>query len=129
MKMGLTRGVVAENKLTCTLEFPTLFAELGGWNVLAVFFLNLQFINRQTVAILARRVRWVEACQSFGFYDDILQHLVQGMADVNFAVGIQWTVVQNEVFLLLLAAQLSGSAAVPAIAPASAVRAWRDIRT
>ena len=60
-----------------------------------MFLLHLQF-DGQAVAIPARHIRRVKPRQRFRFDDDIFQHLVYRMAEMNVAVGIGWAVMQDE---------------------------------
>ena len=61
----------------------------------AVLALDHQF-DRQPMAIPTWHIGRIEASQLLGFDDDVLQHLVDGMADVNIAVGIGWAIMQHE---------------------------------
>jgi len=63
--------------------------------------LNLQF-DGQPVAVPSRDVGRFEAAHAFAFQDDILQDLVEGMADVDMTVGIGRAVMEY-VFRLVLA--------------------------
>ena len=53
-------------------------------------------LDRQAVAVPARHVVRVEAGQLARLDDHVLQHLVDGVADVDLAVGIRRAVVQHE---------------------------------
>ena len=78
---------------------PALLADLGLAHLalsLAEFLVDLQF-DRQTVAVPARHVRGVEALHTLALDDDILEDLVQRVADMNVAVGIGRAIVQGEV--------------------------------
>ena len=70
-------------------------ADLVAGNVLAVQFFDLVF-NWQAMAVPARNVRRVETGQCLGADDDVLEYLVDRMADVNIAVGVGRAVVQDE---------------------------------
>src|SRR6202040_962000 len=48
------------------------------------------------VATPARDVRRSEAAQRFIFYDDVLENLIEGSADMNVAVGERRPIVQNK---------------------------------
>ena len=61
----------------------------------AVFFLDLPF-DRQAVAVPAGHVVGVEACHLRRAVDDVLQHLVQRVADMDVAIGIGRAVMQDE---------------------------------
>ena len=52
--------------------------------------------DRQAVAVPARHVRRIEARHRLGAEDDVLEDLVQRVADVDVAVGIGGAVVQDE---------------------------------
>ena len=71
------------------------FAELRCGNELAVFLLHLQ-LDGQAVAVPAGHVRRVETGERLALDDDVLQHLVHRVADVDVAVGIGRAVVQDE---------------------------------
>ena len=71
------------------------FAELAGRHFLAVQFFHHHF-NRQAVAVPARHIGRVEAGQRFAADDDVFQDFVNGMTDVDVAVGIGRAVVQDE---------------------------------
>jgi hypothetical protein len=53
-------------------------------------------LDRQPVAIPARTVRSTPPGQMAVLENDVLQHLVQRVADVDAAVGVRWTVVKEE---------------------------------
>mgnify|MGYP007019718909 CR=1 FL=1 len=63
--------------------------------ILTVFLFDLNF-NRHTVAVPARYVRSIKAFQCSGFKNDVLQNLVDCVADVNVSVGIGRAVMQKE---------------------------------
>jgi hypothetical protein len=84
LSLDLFRGKVAAE-----------LAELRGWNVLAVLLLDLVF-NWQAVAVPAGHVRRIEAGQRFRFDDDVFQDLVDGVADMDVAVGVGRSIVQDE---------------------------------
>ena len=52
-------------------------------------------LDGQAVTIPSRDVRRVKSGHGFRFDDEILEALVEGMAQVNGAVGVGWTIVQN----------------------------------
>ena len=62
---------------------------------LADFLLDL-LLNRQAVAVPARDVRTIETEHLVRFDDDIFQDFIEGMADVNRAVGVGRAIVQDE---------------------------------
>ncbi|CRM86252.1 hypothetical protein [Pseudomonas sp. 22 E 5] len=74
-------------------------------------------LDRQAVAVPARNIRRVETRQGFRTQDHVLENFVQRMTDVNRAVGIRRTVVQDELRTILANfAQLSVQAnTVPAL--------------
>ena len=74
-------------------RFPDL--QLGHLQFLAAQLLIDLDLDGQAVAIPSRDVRRVESRHGLGFDDEILQALVQRMSEVNGAVGIGRTVVQN----------------------------------
>ncbi len=74
---------------------PAQFAHLVGGQALAVGDFDLVF-DGQTVAVPARHVGRVEASQGLGADDDVLEDLVEGMAQVQVAVGVGRAVVQDE---------------------------------
>ena len=67
---------------------------------LAVLLLDRD-LDRQAMAIPARHVRRVEAGQQLRLHHDVLEHLVDGVADVDRAVGVRRAVVQHEAALAL----------------------------
>jgi hypothetical protein len=78
--------------------FATGFAELARRQLLhflAARLLDLMF-DRQAVAIPAGHVRRVVAIERARLDHDVLQHLVDGMTEVNRAVRVRRTVVENE---------------------------------
>ncbi len=62
---------------------------------LAVLLLDLD-LDRHAVAVPARHVDGVEPAQAAGLDDHVLQDLVDGVADVDVAVGVRGAVVQHE---------------------------------
>ena len=81
-------------------EFPTFLAELVDLDLVLVLalgpvgFLDLP-LDRQAVAVPAGHVVGVVAAHLEGAVDDVLEDLVEGMADVEIAVGIGRAVVQD----------------------------------
>ena len=75
--------------------FAAQLAEFRRGDILAVVLLHHQF-DRQTVAIPTGHVRRIEAVQRLRLDDDVLQDLVDGVTDVDVAVGIGRAVVQDE---------------------------------
>ncbi len=55
-------------------------------------------LDRQTMAIPARDVQTVKTLQGLVTHDDVFEDLVQGMADVDVAVGVRRPVVQDKGF-------------------------------
>ncbi len=90
-------------------ELAALLAELKNGDVvfvlplLAVALLDLPF-DGQPVAIPAWDIVGVEAHHLLGAHDDVLEDLIQGVADVEVAVGVGRAVVEDE-----LLAPLGGS--------------------
>src|SRR5438128_5951964 len=64
--------------------------------LLAAQFLQDLMLDRQPVAVPARHERHLVAFHSLGLDDDVLEDLVQRVADVDAAVGIRRAVVQHE---------------------------------
>src|SRR5690606_21699312 len=62
---------------------------------LAVLLLDRD-LDRQAVAVPARHVGRVEAREVLRLDDDVLEDLVDRMAQVDRAIGIRWSVVQHE---------------------------------
>ncbi len=75
--------------------FAAQFAELRWRYGFAVFLFHLQF-DGQAVAIPSRHIRCIETGECFRFDDDVLQHLVHRVAEVDVAVRIGRAVVQDE---------------------------------
>ena len=74
-------------------------------------------LDWQTVAVPTRNIRRVETRKGFRADDHVLENLVDGVTDVNIAVGIGRTVVQNELWTILanFAQLLVQANAVPAL--------------
>ena len=70
-------------------------AHLVAGDVLAVQLLDLVF-DRQAVAVPARNIRCIETGQRLRADDDVLENLIDRVANVDVTVGIGRTVVQNE---------------------------------
>ena len=89
-------------------------------------FLDL-VLDRQAVAIPARHVRRIEAVERARLDDDVLQHLVDRVADVDRAVRVRRTVVQDERRSSARdLAQLARTCSAPPTTPASRARGARD---
>ena len=86
---------------------------LGRRQVLAVRLLDLHF-DRHAVAIPAGHVRDIEAGERAALDDRVLQDLVDGVTDVDVAVRVRRTVVQDEA---RPAARRDANRVVHAIAP------------
>ena len=71
------------------------FAEFGFGHVAAVQFFHHHF-DGQAVAVPAGNVGRVETGQRFAAQDDVFEDFVDGMTDVDVAVGIGRAVVQDE---------------------------------
>ena len=60
----------------------------------------MQFFNRvfngQAVAVPARNVLCVKACQLLGLDDHVFEDFVQGVANVQIAIGVGWAIVQHK---------------------------------
>ena len=69
--------------------------ELRRRDLLAMLLFHLVF-DRQAVTIPARHIRRIEPGQGFTLDDNVFEHLVDRVADVNVAVRIRRAVVQNE---------------------------------
>ena len=82
-------------------ESPAFAAELDDRNVVlvlalrAIFLLDLPF-DRQAVAIPARHIIRVEAEHPLRADNEVLQDLVEGVADMDVAIGIGRAIVQHE---------------------------------
>ncbi|GAB1414255.1 hypothetical protein MASR1M97_29910 [Candidatus Desulfobacillus denitrificans] len=76
-------------------EGAAQLARLVGGQVLAVQLLDL-VLDGQAVAVPARHVGRIEAGQRLRADDDVLEDLVDGMADVDVAVGVGRAVMQHE---------------------------------
>ena len=70
-------------------------AKFGRRNVLAMQLFHHQ-LDGQTVAVPARYVRGIETGQRLGADNDVLQHLVHRVTDVDITVGVRRAVVQDE---------------------------------
>ena len=81
-------------------EFPAFAAEFVDRHLVlvlapgAVLLLDLP-LDRQSVAVPAGNIVAVVAAHLEGTGDDVLEDLVQRMADMDVAVGIGWTVMQH----------------------------------
>ena len=77
--------------------FAAGLAEFRGLDLnprLADFFLD-RMLDGQAVTIPARHIGRIVTAESPGFDDDVLENLVDRMADVDVAVGIGRSVMQN----------------------------------
>ena len=82
----------------CLRVFSAGLTESRGIHLpagLADLFLHVQF-DGQTVAIPARHIGRIKTAEGLGLDDDVFEHLVDRMADVDVAVGVGRTVVQDE---------------------------------
>jgi hypothetical protein len=70
-------------------------AHLVGGDILAVLLLDL-VLDRQAVAVPARHVGRIETAQGLRADDDVLEDLVDRMADVDVAIGIGRAVMEHE---------------------------------
>ena len=77
--------------------FAAQLAEFVWLDVFAVQFFDL-VLNRQAVAIPAWHVGRIEAGQRLRFDNDVLEDLVDRMANVDVAVGVGWAIVQDELW-------------------------------
>ena len=76
----------------------TGLAKLGGADFLPRFadlFLHLQ-LDRQAVTVPARHIGGIKAGQGAALDDDVLEHLVNRMPDMDLAIGIRRAVMQHE---------------------------------
>ena len=123
-------GVVPFSQHAQALEIDHLLRDLLGGkgaalglHLIAAQVAAMQFFdgvfNRQTVAVPARNVVRIHALELTRLDDHVLEHLVDGVADVDLAIGVGRTVVQNEPFLAFAGfAQLFiESAVVPLLDP------------
>ena len=71
-----------------------------GLHVVAAQFAAMQFFNGvfngQAVAVPAGNVLRVKARQLLGLDDHVFEYFVQGVTNVQFAVGVGWAVVQHK---------------------------------
>ncbi len=87
LAIHLARGIVAAGA-------PELGgADLGAGLAFLLFHLEL---DGQAMAVPARHVGGVQAVQGAGLDDDVLQHLVDGVTDMDVAVGVGRAVVEDE---------------------------------
>src|SRR5690606_28098596 len=80
--------------------FAAFFAEGFHINLvagLAEFFLNVVF-DRQAMTIPAGYIGRIKAAHGAAFNDDVFENFVNRMADMNIAVSVWRTIVQNELF-------------------------------
>ena len=76
----------------------TGLSERGDINLdtgLANFLFDIQF-NWQAMAIPTRHIRCIKATQGLALDDNIFQHLVDGVTDMDIAVGIGRAVMQHK---------------------------------
>src|SRR5690606_20992325 len=66
-----------------------------GRQILAKLFFDL-YLDRHAVAIPARYVRSIETVKLTGLDDHVFQDLVDRMAQMNIAICVRWTIVQDE---------------------------------
>ena len=84
--------------LTCHLfvgEGAAQRAHFVGGNMFAVQLFDL-VLDRQAVAVPAGDVRGIESGQRFRANDDVLENLVDGVTDMDVAVGVGRAVVEYE---------------------------------
>ncbi len=79
-------------------EFPGLLPESG--HVVDMPFPHLQLFqerlfDREPVAVPARHIRRVMPREAAGFHHHVLQDLIEGVADMDMAVGVRRPVVQD----------------------------------
>ena len=96
----VTEDTEADEVLLLTLdllggESAAQLTHTVGGDVLAVPLLDLVF-DRQAVTIPPRDVGRVETGQRLRTNDDVLEDLVDRVADMNVAIGVGRTVVENE---------------------------------
>ena len=75
--------------------FAAQFAEFVGRHIPAVQFFNHDF-DGQAVAVPAGHIRRIETGQRFAADDDVFQDFIDGVTDMDVAVGIRRAVVQDE---------------------------------
>ena len=76
-------------------EGATELANLIGWHMLAMQLLDLM-LDGQAMAVPAGDVGRIEPGQRLRTNDDVLENLVDCVADVNVAVGVGGAIVQHE---------------------------------
>ena len=64
---------------------------------LANLFFHIEF-DGQTMTIPAWHIRRIKAAEGFGFNNDVFQHLVHRMADMNITISVGWAIVQDKFF-------------------------------
>ena len=62
---------------------------------LADLLLDIQ-LYRQAMAVPARHIRGIKTTQCLALDDDVLQYLVNGMADMDIAIGIGRAIMQHK---------------------------------
>lgn len=75
--------------------------DVVGLGIEADVFNGLE-LNWQPVGIPAWHVWGVIALEGLGFDDEILEHLVHGVAEMNFAVGVWRAIVEHEFFVAFI---------------------------
>src|SRR5690606_22876568 len=75
--------------------FPAQLPGLLCRHVLAISGLDLM-LDRQTMAIPACNIRCIETRQALRLDDDVLENLVDGVTNMNAAVGIGRAIVEHE---------------------------------
>ena len=73
----------------------TQLAHFVGRQITAVLLFNLVF-DGQTMAVPARHILRIKACQHLRTNDDVLENLVDRMTDMDVAIGIGRTIVQHK---------------------------------
>ena len=64
---------------------------------LTYLLLNVQ-LNRKTMTIPTRHIRRIKTTKRFGFNNDVFEHFINRVTDVNIAIGIRRPIVQNKLF-------------------------------
>src|SRR5262249_55383136 len=76
-------------------KLPAQPAKFGWRQISPVQLLHL-VLDRQSVTVPARHIRGVEAGQRLALDNNVLEHLVDDVADMDVAIGVGWAIVQHK---------------------------------